>query len=384
MSTSKGIGREHQGTSRRDFIKTAAVAAGAAGALGARDSAATSPPAAESKGLRIQMAGYDFDRVEGLRDGRVPIEGCDLSFDVSSVGEMNVHVFSGPQTREVTEIGLHPFMLAYANDGFRGYSLIPVFPLRTFRHKSVFIRTDRGIERPEDLRGKRIATPGYSSTSLTWIRGAFQDEHGLDPGDMEWIITSRASAGGKASQQENVLPEGVPITMGREGLDESDLLVSGEVDALFHAAEPRAYMEGNPIVGRLFPDYRATERAYFASTGIFPIMHAVAIKRALIDQHPWLAAAIFRAYSEAKQISYREMARLGWIYDGLPWYGQELAETKALMGANFYSYGIQGNRRTLEKLFCYSHQQGLSRSELKVEELFHPASLDLTEETQPG
>ena len=219
MNTSKAIGRENQGTSRRDFIKTAAVAAGAAGALSDCDSWATSQSIAESEGLRIQMAGYDYDRVEGLRDGRVPIEGCDLSFDVSSVGEMNVHVFSGPQTREVTEIGLHPFMLAYANNGFRGYSLIPVFPLRTFRHKSVFIRTDRGIERPEDLRGKKIATPGYSTTSLTWIRGAFQDEYGLDPGDMEWIITSSASAGGQGSEQENILPEGVPITKGPEGQD---------------------------------------------------------------------------------------------------------------------------------------------------------------------
>ena len=165
------------------------------------------------------MAGYDYDRVEALRDGRVPIEGCEIDFEVSSIGEMNVHAINGPRTREVTEIGLLPFMLAYANDDFRGYSLIPVFPLRTFRHKSVFIRTDRGIERPEDLRGKKIATPGYSSSSLTWIRGAFQDEHGLDPADMEWIITSRASAGGKASKQENILPEGVPITMGPEGRD---------------------------------------------------------------------------------------------------------------------------------------------------------------------
>ena len=217
MSTSKGIGRKNQGTSRRDFIKTAAVAAGAAGALSACDSAATLRSTAESKGLRIQMAGYDFDRVAALIDGRVPIEGAEVSFEVSSVGEMNVHVFSGPQTREVTEIGLHPFMLAYANDGFRDYSLIPVFPLRTFRHKSVFVRTDRGIKGPQDLRGKKIATPGYSSSSLTWIRGTFKEEYGLEPRDVEWIVTSKASAGGKASKQENILPKGVSISEGPEG-----------------------------------------------------------------------------------------------------------------------------------------------------------------------
>jgi 4,5-dihydroxyphthalate decarboxylase len=125
----------------------------------------------EEGGLPITIAGYSYDRVQALIDGRVPIEGCSVTFQKSKIGELNTHVLSGPQTREVTEIGLHPYMLGVANDGVRGYSLLPIFPLRTFRHKSIFIRTDRGIDRPEDLRGKTIATPGYSSSSLTWIRG---------------------------------------------------------------------------------------------------------------------------------------------------------------------------------------------------------------------
>ena len=365
--------------SRRKFLKTSAIAGAAA--LGAPVCAPAQEGAPKTSGaLSIHMAGYDYDRVEALRDGRVPIEGCEIDFEVSNIGEMNVHAINGPRTREVTEIGLLPFMLAYANDDFRGYSLIPVFPLRTFRHKSVFIRTDRGIERPEDLRGKKIATPGYSSSSLTWIRGAFQDEHGLDPGDMEWIVTSRASAGGKASKYENVLPEGVPITMGPEGQDESDLLVSGEVDALFHAAEPRAYMEGNPIVGRLFRDYRATERAYFASTGIFPIMHAVAIRDDVIEQNPWLPKAVFEAYSKSKRLTYDFLEQAAWYKVSLPWIGQELSETRELMGENYWSYGFdESNRDTLETLFRYAHEQGLASRKLTIEELFHPSTLELVE-----
>jgi len=112
------------------------------------------------------MAGYKFTRVEALVDGHVKIEGCDAQFEVAKIGDMNTHVISGPQTRDVTEIGLHPFMLAYANDSFRDYTLLPIFPLRLFRHKSIFIRTDRGINKPQDLRGKTIGTAGYSSTSL--------------------------------------------------------------------------------------------------------------------------------------------------------------------------------------------------------------------------
>ena len=213
----------NRGSSRRDFIKTVAVAAGTAGVLGACGKEAVSPsdgPAESSarkpEGLPLTVAGYRYDRVDALIDGRVSIEGCSVTYQKGSIGDLNTHVFSGPQTIEVTEIGLHPYMLAVANDGFRGYSLLPIFPLRTFRHKSVFIRTDRGIEGPEDLRGKSIATPGYSSTSLTWIRGIFEDEYGVRPEDVEWVISSKTSdaASGKTSKQENVIPEGLTV---REG-----------------------------------------------------------------------------------------------------------------------------------------------------------------------
>ena len=328
------------------------------------------------------MAGYNFDRTKALIDGRVKIEGCDIQFQESGIGDINTHVFSGPQTLDVTEIGLHPFMLAYANDGFRDYSLLPIFPLRLFRHKSVFIRTDRGIKKPEDLRGKTIATAGYSSTSLTWIRGIFQKEYGLKPKDMQWIVSSKDSSAkdaGKGSKQENIFPEGVPISMGPAGKDESELLESGEVDALFHAGEPRAYIEGHPKVGRLFPDYRLTEQAYFSKTGIFPIMHAVAIKKSLVKQNPWLIEAVFDAYSQSKQKAYDYMAKAAWFKDSLPWFGQEFDETRALMGDNYYSYGIEPNRKTLGALFRYSHQQGLCSRELTIEELFEPASLGLVE-----
>jgi len=369
-----------QDFARRKFIKAAAIMTGAVGALGVSGRGA--PRAGKSKGLAITMAGYKFTRVDALIDGRVKIEGCDAQFEVAKIGDMNTHVFSGPKTRDVTEIGLHPFMLAHANDGFRDYLLLPIFPLRLFRHKSVFIRTDRGIEKPQDLRGKTIATAGYSSTSLTWIRGIFQEEYGIKPEDVQWIIASKdssANVAGNVSKQENVLPEGVSISEGTPGKDESDLLESGEVDALFHAAEPRTYIEGHPKVGRLFPDYRSAERAYYAKTGIFPIMHAVAIKRNVLKQNPWLAKAVFKAYSQAKQLSYDYMATAAWVYDSLPWYSQEFEETRALMGDNYYSYGIESNRKILEALFRYSHQQGLASRKLTIEELFDPSTLELTE-----
>ena len=230
-----------------------------------------------------------------------------------------------------------------------------------------------------DLRGKTIGTAGYSSTSLTWLRGIFQDEYNVKPEDLLWVTSNKDSSAdmsGKVSKQEQVLPDGVSIKTGSMGKDESELLVSGEVDALFHAAEPKAYMEGNPLVERLFPDPRKVERAYFSKTGIFPIMHAVAVRKELIEQNPWMAKAIFNAYSEAKKLDYQHMRKWGWVYDSLPWYGQELEETRKLMGENFWPYGIDVNRKTLETLFRYSYEQGLSSRKLTINELFHSSSLE--------
>lgn len=367
--------------SRRDFLKTSVLTIGAASAL-----SLTKIPSVQtadaSKGVSLSLAGYKFDRTKALAGGKVNIDKCDTKFEVAGIGDLNTNVFSGPQTYDVTEIGLHPFMLAWANDGFRDYVLLPIFPLRLFRHKSVFIRTDRGIKKPADLKGKKIATAGYSSTSLTWIRGIFQDEYGLKPEDMEWIVSQKDSSAkdaGKVSKNENIFPDGVSVIMGPEGKDESDLLADGDVDATFHAAEPKAYQEGHPKVGRLFPDYRAAERAFYSKTGIFPIMHAVAIRKTLVKKHPWLVEAIFKAYSESKKQAYHYMANAAWAWEMLPWYAQEFAETRELMGDNYYSYGIKPNRKILEKIFHYSYQQRLCKRELTIEEVFEPSSIDLIE-----
>ena len=377
--------RENSTTlSRRNFIKATTLAAGAVGIAGTIGAcrlgmAKTGKP---SNGLPITMAGYNLDRTRALFDGQVNVDGCDFQIEEQGIGDLNTHVFSGPQTLDVTEIGLHPYMLAYANEGFRDYSLLPIYPIRVFRHKSIFIRTDRGIKGPEDLRGRKVATPGFSSTSLTWLRGIMKHEYGLRPEEIQWFVSSKdssAKAAGNVSKQESMVPKGLSVSKGPEGKDESDMLESGEVDALFHAAEPRAYIEGHPKIARLFPDFRKTERAYFKKTGIFPIMHAVAIRNTLVEQHPWLPKAVFNAYSQAKQIMYDHLKKMGWATISLPWAAQEIEETRALMGENFWPYGIEPNRKALEALFQYSYEQGLSSRELTIEEVFHPASLKLSE-----
>ena len=370
--------------SRRIFLKVGTLAGTSFAAHSALGQDAASPETASLSApekLDITIAGYNFDHVRALIDGRAAVEGCNVQYQPGKIGDLNTHVFSGPQELEVTEIGLIPYMLAFANDGFRDYSLIPVFPLRTFRHKSIFIHTGRGITKPEDLKGRKVGTPGYSSTSLTWIRGMVSDEYGVKPEDIEWVVSavdSSAKDAGKTSKQENVIPDDISMTVGPEGKDESDLLLDGDVDALFHAVEPRAFAEGHPNVKRLFDNPRATERAYFEKTQIFPIMHAVAIRNDVIDAHPWLPEAVFSAYSRAKQIEYKSMQNR-WIFGTLPWFGQEFDETRAVMGNNFWPYGIELNRKTLNALCQYAFDQGLARKRLMVEELFHASTIGFAE-----
>jgi 4,5-dihydroxyphthalate decarboxylase len=330
----------------------------------------------------LRVSSYRLDRTAALFSGQVKIDGVDATFVEDSIGDMNTRAFTRNAPNEITELGLHPFMLAHANEGFRDYALLPVFLLRQFRQKSVFVRTGAGIAKPEDLKGRRVGTPGYSSTSLTWIRGIFEDDYGVKPSDMEWVIANKDSSAGEAgkiSAQESRIPEGVSVVQGPAGLDESQLLLEGEVDALFHAATPAAFLQGDPRISRLFADPRAVEQDYYQRTGIFPIMHVLAIRRDVAEKYPWLPKAIFDAYCEAKTAAYQLMNRLNWATDMLPWYSAELEATQQLMGRNFYPYGIKANEKTLNALFDYSYRQGLASRRLTIEELFLPGTLEFEE-----
>lgn len=209
-----------------------------------------------------------------------------------------------------------------------------------------------------------------------------QDEYGIAPGDMTWVIANADSSGGEAgaiSAQEQVNPPGVPIEPGPPGLDESQLLLAGKVDALIHAGTPAAFIQGDPRVKRLFADPRRAEQDCFRRTGIFPVMHMLAIRRDMAREHPWLAKSVFEAFAAAKSMAYDRMVRWNWATDMLPWYAAELEATRALMGQNFYPYGMQANRMTLETLFRYSHAQGLALRVLTAEELVLPEALTFDE-----
>jgi 4,5-dihydroxyphthalate decarboxylase len=375
---SEDSGMKKNETSRRDFMKisVAGAAVGTLGLLCGREGQAV-----ETGKHQIKIAGYDYDRVRAIMDGQVGIEGTNVSFNVENIYEASRYAFGPERKYEVTEIGLLPFIKRYINEDFRSYTLIPVFISRIFRHRNIFVHVDSGIQKPEDLRGKRVGTPGYGFSANTWIRGFLLDEYGVKADEMKWIETTESSDGAKLSPKLDryYLPDDFPLVKGPPGVDESELLLSGDCDALITAITPRAFLEGNPKVKQLFPNVRAAEQDYYRKTRLFPIMHAVAIRTDAIKANPWLPRVVFEMYSKAKQKAYASLETTTSLMVTLPWVTQEFEDTRSLMGKNFWPYGVEANRKELELVMRYTHEQGLIKHRLKFEKLFHPSTLKLEE-----
>lgn len=324
--------------------------------------------------LDLKIAGYDYDRVNAIRDGKVSIEGADIDFEVSNIYSLNKTVFGPDQTYDIAEIGLIPYISKYINEDFRDYTLLPIFISRTFRHRNIYVHTDSGIEEPEDLIGKRVGTPGYGMSSNTWIRGLLLDEYGVKADDFQWIESTESSDGAKlnAGFAKYYFGDDFPLVKGPEGVDESELLLSGQCDALITAITPKAYLERNPNIRQLFVNAKETEAAYFKKTGMFPIMHVVAIKSSLLKKEPWLAKAVFEMYSDAKDIAYKNLETTTVMRTSLPWAKDEYENTVAIMGENYWKYGIEDNRKELESIMRYVYEQGLVKRQISFEELFVP------------
>jgi 4,5-dihydroxyphthalate decarboxylase len=363
---------------RRDMTRMAlvGVATAALSPMGVRKVHAAVPDKP-----RVKIAGYAYDRVRAIQDGRLDLDSCDVSFHAEDIYGLNQQVFGATPKYEVSEIGLIPYITRYANEDFRAYTLIPVFISRIFRHRNIFVRTDRGIDKPEDLRGKRVGTPGYGMSACTWIRGFLQDVHGVKPEDMHWIETTKSSDGGKVNGAlgNYFLPDDFPLKKGPNGVDESEMIIAGDVDALITAITPKAFLDRHPKVKRLFPDFRAAEQEYYRKTRVFPIMHVIAVRRDFVNANPGLPKALYSMYSQAKQAAYDDLETTTALKVTLPWATQEFLDTQKLMGDNYWPYGVKANRKELELVMRYTHEQGLAKRRLRVEEVFHPATLELSD-----
>jgi 4,5-dihydroxyphthalate decarboxylase len=249
-----------------------------------------------------------------------------------------------------------------------------VFPSRTFRHRCIFVNTASGIQRVEDLRGKRMGVPEYSMTAAVWLRGLFQDEYGVRPTEIHWVQAGEEHRGRK-DRVDFEMPPGVRLES-RPDTTLNAMIDSGEVDAMMSPRMPTCFLRGSPNVKRLFPNYRNAEMDYFRKTGLFPIMHVIAIKRSIYEKDPWVAQTLYKAFCEAKEICMRELYDTNILRVSLPWTSAEYEDTRDLMTADYWPYGLELNRKNLETLHGYLFEQGLIKQKLNLDELFAPETVE--------
>jgi len=322
--------------------------------------------------LNLSVAVGDYDRNRPLINGAVKIDGVDPVFMTLSPEEIFFRAFRSLDF-DVCELSLSSFTLRTAL-GECPYVGIPAFVSRAFRHTSIYVRTDR-IKEPKDLKGKKVGVPEYQLTANVWARAILEDDHGVKPADIHWIRGGIEEAG-RPEKITIKLPPGVQLTNAPEGATISELLIKGEIDGFIAPRPPSFMSEQTKNVGWLFRDPTAAAKDYFNRTGIFPIMHLIGIRRTLVEKFPYLPVAVFKAFEQSKAVALAALSDTSATKVTLPFIEERLKETRDLMGHDFWAYGVEPNRKTLETFLRHHHGQGLSPRLMKVEELFHSSTYE--------
>ncbi|SLN09696.1 4,5-dihydroxyphthalate decarboxylase [Roseivivax jejudonensis] len=321
--------------------------------------------------LTLSIAMGNYDRTRPIVDGRVKIDGVDPVPMLLSPEEMFFRAFRH-QAFDISELSLSSYSISVAR-GEPHYVAVPVFLSRAFRHTSVYIRTDKGIERPEDLKGKRIGIAEYQLSANVWVRGILEDDFGVKPSDVTWVRGGMDTPG-RPEKIKVDLPEDVTVEAAPDGATLNGMLEAGEIDGFVGPRWPRCFAEGHPHVGRLFRDSVAAAEDYYSRTQIFPIMHVLGVRRTLAEAHPWLPGALLKAFSESKHLAQEALQDTSATKVTMPFVEDNLNRAQALMGADPWTYGVAHNAHVLDRFLDYHHAQGLSPRRVQVDELFHPST----------
>jgi len=323
--------------------------------------------------LKLSIAMGDYDRTRPIVDGRVKIDGVDPICMLLSPEEMFFRAFRN-QEFDVSELSISSYCVSVAK-GEPHYIAVPVFLSRAFRHTSIYIRTDRGIKKPQDLKGKRIGIAEYQLSANVWVRGILEDGYGVKPSDIIWI-RGGMDAPGRPEKIALNLPADIQIEQAGPNDTLNQMLADGDIDGFIGPRWPRCFDEGHPHVGRLFSDSVAAAEKYFEQTRIFPIMHVLGVRRSLAADHEWLPAALLKAFVEAKAIAQAALNDTSATKVTMPFVEDNLKRAKQLIGADYWSYGIPDNVKVLEAFLDMHFRQGLSPRRVTIEEAFHPATFE--------
>lgn len=323
--------------------------------------------------LKLSLAMGDYDRTRPILDGRVKIDGVDPICMLLSPEEMFFRAFRHAAF-DISELSLSSYSISVAR-GEPHYIAVPVFLSRAFRHTSIYVRKDRGIDTPADLRGRRVGIAEYQLSANVWFRGILEEEYGVKPSEIEWVRGGMDTPG-RPEKIKVVLPADVRLVDAPAGDTLNGMLERGEIDAFVGPRSPRCFDEGHPDIGRLFADTVAEAEAYFGRTGIFPIMHVLGLRRSLAESHPWLPGALLKAFSRAKAIAQEALADTSATKVTMPFVEDNLSRARALMGPDLWSYGFANNLPVLDTFLKYHFEQGLSPRRVEAAELFHPATME--------
>ena len=328
--------------------------------------------------LQLSLIMGSNDRSRPVLDGTISPDGIDLTCTVAHPSEIfwrQLHF----QEFDVSEMSLSSLLMAMAN-GNTDWVGLPIFTSRRFFHTGTWVRTDSGIDKPEDLKGKRVGVPEYQQTAALWSRGVLKHEFGVEPRDLEWWMerTEERSHGGATGFRP---PEGVKFN--RIPADDSigAMLSDGRLDAtLLYLTDnnlvdrSRIRLEGNPAFKQLFADPAAEGRRYYQKTELFPINHGMVVRRSIYEKHPWVALNIFNAFRLAKERVNARMRELSTTHFDLGLLGPD---ARKALNVDAYPYGVKSNRKVLETVADYSYEQGLTPRRMQLEEIFAASTLDL-------
>ena len=322
--------------------------------------------------LTLSIAMGDYDRTRPIHDGKVRIDGVTPVTQLLSPEEMFFRAFRH-QPFDISELSLSSYCVKRSR-GDCPYVAVPVFLSRAFRHSSVYIRTDKGIETPTDLKGRRIGIAEWQLTANVWVRGILED-YGVKPSDIKWVRGGMHTPG-RPEKIKVELPDDIDMTQAPEDATLDGMLRAGEIDGFIGPRSLACFDEGHPNVGRLFSNGIEAASEHYKRSGIFPIMHVLGIREELAKEHPWLPGALFKAFTQAKAMAQTALSDTSATKVTMPFVEDALTLARQLIGPEIWTYGVPGNEHVLDTFLDLHHRQGLSARRLSVEELFHPATYE--------
>jgi len=327
----------------------------------------TEAPTTAAK-LPLTFACGLYDRMLRLYTGEVQPRGIDLKFLANDEPRDIFDRMGGKLEFDASEMSSSEFISRFGT-GDCPFVAIPVFASRLFRHGFIFFNRKAGIRTPKDLEGKRVGVPLYTMSAAIWIRGLLQHEYGVNLGRIRWVQGALKNAGAHGSPTVAPLLEQPPIEINSSGKSISRLLADGDIDAVI-SSRPVEGIGSNPDIQRMFPNYREVEKDYYRRTGIFPIMHLIAIRRDVHEAHPFVAQSLYDALCKSKDYALGQMKERGALRYMLPWLPADMDEIDEVFGGDPWPYGIEANRRTLEALVQYMVEQHFIAKRIPIEDLF--------------